>query len=335
MKKFYTFVDSKTDRNSGTNIFHRFFDGTQRRQEITNQFPIDLYVKAEYGTDSDIYGNKLKGYQFHNTKEAEDFIARKKKESTDVYGQQNFIYQFITKTYPDKIVYDINHIVVANFDIETESNNGFPLPSLANQVITAITIKSFGESNSFVSFGTKEYNTTGSDIYIRGNNEKDMLIKFLEYWDQLRPDFITGFNIEGFDIPYLVNRIRKVVSKKATYKLSPFHNDVDNPIKEIDVGFGDKGYEIFGLVTFDFQLLYKKFSTKKPENHKLDTIAKMELGQQKLEFDGYIKGKTFELLTGTDCVIIPDNKKIEEMPMFVRYVNVMRKLEQEISNRSI
>jgi len=335
MQKFYTFVDSKQDRNSGIRIFHRYFDGKQRIQEVTDTFPIDLYVKAEYGDDYDIYGNKLKGYHFSNTKDAEDFINRKKKESTDVYGQLNFAYQFITKTYPGKIEYDINNIVLANVDIETESNNGFPKPALANQEITAITIKAFGETNNFISFGTKEYNSKNADIYIRGINEKDMLIKFIDYWDELRPDFITGFNIEGFDIPYLVNRIRKIVGKNAANRLSPFHEEINSPIKEIDIGYGDKSFDIFGIVTFDFLQLYKKFSTKKPENLKLDTIAKMELGEKKLEYDEYIKGKTFELLTGTGCVIIPDNKQVEDMPLFARLVSLDTKIKQEIEKRKI
>ncbi|MDD5150426.1 MAG: 3'-5' exonuclease [Flavobacterium sp.] len=314
-------------------IFHRYHDGKKRVQEVIDTFPIDLFVKAEFGDDYDIYGNKLKKYQFQTTKEAEDFIARKKSESIDIYGQTNLVYQFISSKYPHNIEYDINNIVLANIDIETEANNGFPFPAIAEQIITSITIKCFGESNNFISFGTKEFDDKGADQYIRGDNEKDMLIKFLNFWDDLRPDFITGFNIEGFDIPYLVNRIRKVVSKNAANKLSPFHQDINNPIKEIDIGYDDKSYDIFGLVVLDFQQLYKKFSTKKPENYRLDTISKMELGEQKLEYDEYINGKTFELLSGISCVTIPPDKLLEEMPLFARYVNMLNKIENEIANR--
>ena len=52
-------------------------------------------------------------------------------------------------------------------------------------------------------------------------------------------------------------------------------------------------YSIIGLSVLDYLDLYKKFTYKAQESYRLDYIAKVELGQQKLDHSEYDTFKEF------------------------------------------
>jgi len=112
-----------------------------------------------------------------------------------------------------------------------------------------------------------------------------MLKAFISYWESNLPDVVTGWNIQTFDIPYLVNRICKLMSEDEAKKLSAWG------IRErkVKTNFGGEEEEIFeldGVAVLDYLDLYKKFG-KKRENNKLDLIASIELGEKKMAYDEY------------------------------------------------
>jgi len=60
--------------------------------------------------------------------------------------------------------------------------------------------------------------------YFHCKSEEDLLEKFLTIWQskEFSPDVVTGWNVEFFDIPYLVNRIRRQLGDKSAKRLSPW-----------------------------------------------------------------------------------------------------------------
>ena len=113
-----------------------------------------------------------------------------------------------------------------------------------------------------------------------------MLEKFFEIWDKETPDVLTGWNVETFDIPYLVNRAKRLFKKntKNPYRLlSPWRK-----INEYTLfGMGGKelqAYEIVGVETLDYLLMYRKFIYSPQESYRLDHIANVELGERKLDY---------------------------------------------------
>ena len=67
-------------------------------------------------------------------------------------------------------------------------------------------------TEKFWVFGRGRFVTNREDVhYINCEDEKDLILKFLEAYNKLKPDIITGWNIETFDIPYLVRRIKNVL----------------------------------------------------------------------------------------------------------------------------
>ena len=102
---------------------------------------------------------------------------------------------------------------------------------------------------------------------------------------------ITGWNVEFYDIPYIVGRISRVLGEKYTKKLSVW-NFVRGKETEIR-GDTVTTYEIAGISILDYLQLYKKYSFKNPENYRLDTVANDELGERKLDHTQYDTFKEF------------------------------------------
>lgn len=165
---------------------------------------------------------------------------------------------------------------------------GFPDPNKAEYEVTSISCKLFGRKKR-VAFGLKDYEVKCPDLmYVKCDDEVHLLKEFIAYVRAMDPDALTGWNIEGFDIPYLVNRIGKVVSEAHVNKLSPFHAETSKCVQEyFDKGSEEPKYRILGVTTLDYLELYKKFNLKKQEQYSLDFIAEVELGENKLDYSEF------------------------------------------------
>ena len=233
-----------------------------------------------------LHGNGVEKIQPGSIKETRDFIKRYEGvENFSFYGISQFHYAYIAEEFTEEILdYDISKIVVANIDIEVGSERGFPKPEDANEEIVAICIKSNG--NIFV-YGCGDYNNSNLDVeYIKCSNETDLLTRFIEKWIEIGPDVITGWNVELFDIPYLVNRISRLFNNKTSQKLSPW-----NIVKERKIyGMGGRkhqAFELVGISILDYIDLYKKFTYQASESYRLDHIAFVELGEKKLDYSEF------------------------------------------------
>jgi len=87
---------------------------------------------------------------------------------------------------------------------------------------------------------------------------------FLTFWHATQPDVITGWNIQLFDIPYIITRIRNVLGDDFANMLSPWKLVMDRSV--MISGKEYKTFDIFGVSTLDYLDLYKKvylFGTRK------------------------------------------------------------------------
>ena len=165
---------------------------------------------------------------------------------------------------------------------------GFPDPQKAEYEITSISCKMF-RSPKKVTFGLKDYTVKDKDqVYIRCNNEAHLLQEFIAYNRAMDPDAWTGWNTESFDIPYIINRIKKVLGDALANKLSPFHAQTTKAIAEYtDRESGETYYRILGITSLDYMRLYQQFNIKRQENYSLDYISEVELKEKKLDYSEY------------------------------------------------
>ena len=108
--------------------------------------------------------------------------------------------------------------------------------------------------------------------------ERELIQKFLNHYASVAPTIITGWNIEFFDIPYLYNRIRKVLGTKEADRLSPI-NDV------IWLKHRNR-YKLQGVACLDYMALYKNFTYSEESSYSLEAISQKELGKGKIQYEG-------------------------------------------------
>jgi DNA polymerase elongation subunit (family B) len=108
--------------------------------------------------------------------------------------------------------------------------------------------------------------------------ESDLLTRFINLFAEIRPTIITGGNTDGYDIPYLLGRCKKVLGAQSINKLSPAGIVDHDPKKQ--------KFKIFGVSSLDYIKLYKNFTYTELPNYRLDTVAKKEIGRGKVEYDG-------------------------------------------------
>ena len=210
-------------------------------------------------------------------------------ENFKIYGNERFIYQYISDKYPqEQIDFDTSKIRLVTVDIETRSENGFPDVESADQEILLITIQDYN-TKEITTWGQGPFKIKQDNVrYIQFNNERDLLNDFINWWMANTPDVVTGWNIQLFDIPFITKRIDRVLGEKLAKRLSPWGLVSQ---KEVFIkGRKQIFYDIGGITQLDYLDLYKKFTYTNQESYRLDHIANVELGQKKLdhsEFDTF------------------------------------------------
>jgi DNA polymerase elongation subunit (family B) len=225
-------------------------------------------------------------------KECRQFIEDYSNVSgTKVYGFERYLYQFISEQYPEDINYDIDKIKLWSLDIETSSENGFPKPEEATEEILLITLKNFN-TKRLITFGSRPYTPTRDDVeYIYCEDEIILLKTFLAWWQDVGPEVITGWNVNMFDIPFIVNRVRNVLGLNQMRDISPWRM-VSEKLVEV-FGRKQQTYDIAGVSVLDYLDIYKKFTYTNQESYRLDYIAEVELGQKKLDHSEFATFKEF------------------------------------------
>ena len=278
---FYTNVQT-----IGNSILFRGVSENGKRFKDRIEYHPTLYIPTKEETKfRTLEGNPVGEIQPGTMKECREFIAKYKEVGNfDIYGNDKFEFSFIAEHFPEEhIDYDMSQIKIAYIDIEVGSENGFPSVENATEVVTAITLK-IGK-NCYV-FGCGEFQHDRSDVfYLKCSSERALLEKFFQMWDKESPDIVTGWNVETFDIPYLVNRAKRLFDeKKNPYRLlSPWKK-----IREYMMfGMGGRemqAYEIYGVEILDYLQMYRKFTYVNQETYRLDHIAFVELGESKLDY---------------------------------------------------
>lgn len=281
MSSFYTNV-----ANERGGIYLRGYEDGRRVSKIIPFRPY-LYMPSKVPSDTrTIDGQYVDKVEFENGWEARNWI----KQYEDVtgfkyYGMDKWPYVFIHDNYPGQVDYDVSQIKVACIDIEVDDEDGYPDLSIANKTITAITI---GWKDLRIVFSYKDYTPASDKIkYIKCQDEKELLHKFLDTWRHIDADVITGWNISFFDIPYIINRITRELGDDYAKMLSPW-----NKLHERTVTMYGKQQKTFtpvGIAVLDYIDLYKKFTYIQRDSYALNNIAYIEVGEKKIDYSEHKK----------------------------------------------
>jgi DNA polymerase elongation subunit (family B) len=283
---FYTCVETR-----GSKILYRGVENGIRVQREVSFDPILFVPSTKPSEWKTLAGQPLQALSPGNMYECREFIEKYDGVSGfEIYGQTDFIYQFISKEFPEEISYNEREIVTAFIDIETTCEDGFPQISSPTEKVIAITVR-LG-AKSYV-FGLGKFKIDLPNVKCQEyDDERQLLEDFLIFWESHSPDIITGWNVRFFDIPYLYNRINYILGEEEAARLSPFNRVIEKVIQSATRG-PQKCYDIMGISTLDYYELYNKFTYTKQESYRLDYIASVELGERKLSYDEYDNLKEF------------------------------------------
>ena len=182
--------------------------------------------------------------------------------------------------------------VVASVDIECNSSTGkFPDADVKGDACFQIAV-------SLTHFGTDVpydktcfcYKKTDSDLdgcVIKSyETEREMLMAFKEYLMEKDIDIITGWNIFGFDLEYIMKRAVMTGCDQTFYEMSKMKNHSCELVykKLSSSALGDNDLKILPMPgRFIFDLFHEVKKGYKLDSYKLDNVSKLYLGDNKID----------------------------------------------------
>ena len=288
--RFYTNVQMV-----GDNFLVRGYENGKHFATREKFYPT-LFVPSKKKTRfKTLEGDYVESVEPGTVRECREFIRRYSEvENFKVYGNDRYIYQYISEKYPEEeIKFDSNKIKITTLDIEVKSENGFPDVESAAEEILLISIQDY-TTKQIRTWGQGPFNNKQKNVIYKGfNSEYELLNSFIHWWmiEENTPEVITGWNSELYDIPYLARRLERVLGEKLRKRLSPWGLVTEDVI--YIAGRKNITYDIGGITQLDYLNLYKKFTYKAQESYRLDYIASVELGQKKLDHSEFDTFKDF------------------------------------------
>lgn len=276
--KFYTNVAIR-----GNHILHRGYENGKPFTE-EEAFKPSLFVLSKRSqTWRTLDGKYVEPIVFDSIDSAREFTDKYSDvKSYPIYGNTDYLYQFIGEEYSDEINYSMDQMKIAYIDIETESEEGFPNIATANEKVNVITLICGYKKYTFALGKVDKSKMPGDFLVNLYENEEQMLGDFMLTWQSLGIDIVTGWNVQFFDIPYLVHRMQRLFDESFPKKFSPWGKLKQ---RKVDInGRENIAYDIVGINTLDYYDLYKKFTYVTRESYKLDYIASVELGEKKVSY---------------------------------------------------
>lgn len=266
-------------------------------------FPYKRYAYAKHpdGTHLSMFGDRLKkihGWEAESSLELfESDVSPTTRTLVDLYTD-------------DDIPSDGHTTGV--IDIEVEVTHG--LPDWRNPInkITSIALYD-NRSEEYVVFILDEEDQLSGTSHetatiIPCHTERNLLERFLDRWEQISPTIVTGWNIDGFDIPYLYSRLQYALGNDDALRLSPIGIVTYNETRG--------QFFIAGVSSLDYMVLYKKFSYTHRPSYALNAIGLAELNLGKIEYDG-----TLDDLFANDIAMFVDYN--------IRDVEIVVKLDEK------
>lgn len=175
-------------------------------------------------------------------------------------------------------------IRVCFLDIETakDKNGNYSAPMQAQNPITCIGVyDSFWQKHvTFLwhpTIVTPTQNKSNSHSFYLFKSEAQMATRFLEFLQETDPDIITGWNLNKFDAPYLINRLNNLAQRNELLNGA----EALSPLSEVQ---NDRGYwKVRGRTMLDLMVYYRNYVPGEKESWRLDFVAMDEkLGIRKL-----------------------------------------------------
>jgi DNA polymerase elongation subunit (family B) len=283
-----SYVDAIWDRD---NDIVKVVERDPKKGRIFQEFPARyvFYYPDQKGKYRSIYGESLSKVicKSHKEFQKEQRIHNNQRLfESDI----NQVFRTLEENYLGK---DAPKLNVAFWDIEVDFDpeRGYASPDDAFMPITAIAVHlQWLDTLICLAIPPKTLTMEQAREQVKDfpntilfETEAEMLDTFLTLIEDA--DVLSGWNSEGFDMPYTVNRIIKVLSKDDTRRLCLW--DAMPKKREYEkYGKAAVTYDLVGRVHLDSLELYRKYTYEERHTYRLDAIGEMEVGETKTVYEG-------------------------------------------------
>ena len=322
-----SYVDAMFDRDADIIRAVERKDGKRSFREYPVKYT--FYYKDQKGKYKSVYGDPLSRIVSKSTKDFRKEVAiNRDKELFE--SDINPIFQCLSEHYLNQ---DAPKLNIAFFDIETDFDpeRGFADPSDPFMPITSIsvylqwleTMVCLAVPPKTLTMEQAEKELEGIDNVMLFEKEADMIDTFLTLIED--SDILSGWNSEGYDIPYTVNRTARVLSKDDTRRFCLWGQ---LPKKRTYEKFGKESetFDLVGRVHLDSLNLYRKYTYEERHTYRLDAIGEIEVGENKVPYEG-----TLDALYNNDFrkfieYNIQDTALLDKLDKKLRFIDLSNEL---------
>jgi len=322
-----SYVDAFFDRDS--DIIRVVERKDDKRHFHEYQAKYTFYYKDERGKYKSVFGDPLTRIVCKNTKDFRKEVAiNKGKELFE--SDINPIFQCLSENYLNQ---DAPKLNIAFFDIETDFDpeRGFADPADPFMPITSIsvylqwleTMVCLAVPPKTLTMEQAKKTLEGIENVVLFEKEGEMIDTFLNLIEDA--DILSGWNSEGYDIPYTVNRTSRVLSKDDTRRFCLWGQ---LPKKREYEKYGKSAvtYDLVGRVHLDSLELYRKYTYEERHSYRLDAIGEIEVGENKVPYEG-----TLDQLYNNDFrkfieYNIQDTALLDKLDKKLRFIDLSNEL---------
>ncbi len=322
-----SYVDALFDRDSD---IIRVVERKEGKRHYTEyQAKYTFYYKDQRGKYRSIYDDPLSRIVCKNTKDFRKEVAINRDKQL-FESDINPIFQCLSENYLNQ---DAPKLNIAFFDIETDFDpeRGFADPADPFMPITSIavylqwleTMVCLAVPPKTLTMDQAKKELEGIDNVMLFEKESEMIDTFLTLIEDA--DILSGWNSEGYDIPYTVNRTSRVLSKDDTRRFCLWGQ---LPKKREYEKYGKSAvtFDLIGRVHLDSLELYRKYTYEERHSYRLDAIGEIEVGENKVPYEG-----TLDQLYNNDFrkfieYNIQDTALLDKLDKKLRFIDLSNEL---------
>jgi DNA polymerase elongation subunit (family B) len=283
-----SYIDAIHDRDTDKiYVVERTIEGKRTYKEYPANYT--FYYSDPKGKFRSIYGDSVSKFSTRKRSEYEKerrIHANKKLFESDI----NVVFRCLSENYL-KAESPKLHTVFFDIEVDFDPEKGFSPTTDPFNPVTAISMYldwldqliTLVVAPRHMSHETSKEICNKFENCIVFENEVEMFETFFQLIED--SDVLTGWNSEGYDIPYMVNRVTRVMSKDDTRKFCLLGQ---MPKMRTYERFGkeEQTFDLVGRIHMDYLQLYKKYNYESRHSYKLDFIGEMEVGENKTQYEG-------------------------------------------------
>ena len=277
-------LDNKSDR---IHVVERTPEGKRLYKEYQTNYT--FYYSDPKGKYRSIYGDPVS--RFSTRKKAEFEKERRIHRGKELFESDiNVIFRCLSDNYlnaePPKL-----HTAFFDIEVDFDRERGYSPTDDPFNAVTAISVYldwleqlvTLVMPPRHMSDETAQELTAEFENCLLFRNEIEMFETFFALIEDA--DVLTGWNSEGYDIPYCVNRVTRIMSKDDTRKFCLL-GQLPKPRTYERFGKEEQTYDLIGRIHMDYLQLYKKYNYESRHSYSLDAIGEYELGERKTQYEG-------------------------------------------------